>query len=896
MKNGLPSPKLVLFLFFLIYSLLNISMSHAQIESDSIWITLEKEKHQNLPLENLNYYPLKKMKVALVLSGGGARGLAHIGVLDAFEQNSITVDLIVGTSIGSIVGGFYAAGFSAEEIQQIFEEVDWNSIFADENYRSQLLLSQKDIPRHHILQFRLDGLVPIIPSSISQGQKVFQVLYNRLLLANFQAANDFDNLKIPFKAVATDLINGKKVVLDTGDLAEAINASTAFPLLFAPVEINGMWLVDGGITDNLPVEVALQEDADFIIAVDATSNLRSRDEMGLPWEVADQVTTIMMQNQTAESRQKADFVIKPNLEVYKGGDFAKTDSIIQVGYDTAIVTIDSLKRLIQRAELIHQDENIYLGRVATVEFEGLSQRVLQKLEDSLHVKQGMQLFREQVSRDLRLMYQSGYLEDVQALIKGEYEGCQVTFFAKEQPRINQVNIKYQGVLPDSMLSEISTEFANEPLNIIQLSSHITELKNLYIQRGYSLAQLSSVSYQPSSNDLEISIDEGAIAEIRITGNKVTKDLVILREFPLKEGDLFQAPKAIEGIQNIYSTNLFDRVLINLVKEGQKNTLLIKVKEKKYFIARLGAHYSLERKTEAFVEFLSDNFLGTAGKVSLFGSVGDFSRHAEALFYTVRLFRTYLTTRISGYYDDRKDRYYQNFEWVGNYQIIRRGGRFSIGHQIERLGVISLVLRLENVDVYSGDVDFPFKDDYRLRTFSISSVVDKRDKLPFPEKGIYNRWYWEAGSRRLLESTTPFTKIFLGLEGYYPFLKRFNYHPYIYLGSADRTLPFPEFFYFGGQDNFPGLYEKEKLGRQFIQTGIDMRYKLGLKFPVDAYIICNYSMGASWERPDAKIEGKDFLHSISATFAINSLLGPIRLTYTHVLEKREIIQFSFGYNF
>lgn len=896
MKNGLPPSNLLFCLFYLIFCLLNLSGSYAQVESGSVWITLEKEDRQELPLKNLSYYPLKKMKVALVLSGGGARGLAHIGVLEAFEQNDIAVDLIVGTSVGSIVGGFYAAGFSAGDIQRIFEEVDWNSIFADESYRSQLLLSQKDVPRRHILQFRLDGLVPIIPSSISQGQKVFQALYNRLLRANFQAANDFNNLKIPFKAVATDLISGKKVVLDTGDLAEAINASTAFPLLFAPVEIDGMWLVDGGMTDNLPVDVALQEGADFVIAVDATSNLRNQEEMGLPWEIADQVTTIMMQNQTAESRQKADFVINPVLGEYKGGDFTKTDSIIQAGYQAAIQTIDSLKRLIKRGKLFRQDENIYLGKAAAVNFKGLSQEILKKFQANFTVKPGLEFFRDNVIYDLTLMYQSGYLEEVKALIEGEYQERRVTFIVKEQPHIRKVNIKHHGVLADSLLSAISNEFANETLNIIQLSSRIAELKNQFIHKGYSLAQISSITYLQRGKNLEISIDEGSISEIRITGNKVTKKPVILREFPLKEGDLFQATKAIEGIQNIYSTNLFDRVLINLRKEGEKNTLLIKVKEKKYFITRLGAHYSLERKAEAFIELLSDNFLGTAGKVSLFGSVGDFSQHAEVLFYTVRLFKTYLTTRISGYYVDRQDRYYQDFVWLNNYRILRRGGRFAIGHQIERLGVISLGLRIENVDVYSDDPDFPYKDDYQLRTLSLSSVVDKRDKLPFPEKGIFNRWYWEAGNRRLLESTVPFTKIFLGLEGYYPFLKRFNYHPYIYLGSADRTLPFPEYFYLGGQNNFPGLYEREKLGRQFIQTGIDLRYRFEWKLPLEAYIIGNYSLGASWEKPDAKIEGRDFLHSLSATIAINSLLGPIKLTYANVIGKRGIIQFSFGYDF
>ncbi|MCB0316996.1 MAG: patatin-like phospholipase family protein, partial [Calditrichaeota bacterium] len=135
-------------------------------------IHLETAGEPAYPVENLRYQPLKHMRVALVLSGGGARGFAHIGVLKAFEEYQIPIDLIVGTSIGSIVGGFYAAGFSAEEIRRIVQEIDWNSIFVDQAYRNQLFWAQKHIPRRHILQFRFDGLLPAIPASISQGQKI----------------------------------------------------------------------------------------------------------------------------------------------------------------------------------------------------------------------------------------------------------------------------------------------------------------------------------------------------------------------------------------------------------------------------------------------------------------------------------------------------------------------------------------------------------------------------------------------------------------------------------------------------------------------------------------------------------------------------------------------------
>jgi len=870
---------------------------HAGEAREEIRVALEKEAQPELPLRNLRYFPLKKMKVGLALSGGGARGFAHIGVLKAFEERNIPIDLIVGTSSGSIVGGFYAAGFSAEQIEQIIREVDWSSIFADETYRSQLFFSQKDIPRRHVLQFRLDGFVPTIPSSISQGQKVFQTLYNRLLQANFQAANNFDNLKIPFRAVATDIISGRKIVLDSGDLAEAINASSAFPLLFAPVEIDSLWLVDGGITDNLPVEVAFKEGADIVIAVDATSHLRKKEEINLPWEIADQATTIMMAASTEENRRKADFLLTPDLGEIKGGNFQESDSIIQMGYRSAVCSMDSLIGVIARAEALRRGEYESLGAITALRVEGMSGEILETFRGRFKTAPGKEIYREDLLTDLRMMYNSGYLEDAYAVIREDGEQREAVFRVLQQPHINRVVFRHRGVLQDSIFAPLAAELSGKILNIVILEKRMVELRNQLIRQGHSLAQIRSITYQPETGNLEIEVDEGYIDRIRISGNSVTRDLVILREFPLREGELFRAAQATEGIQNIYSTDLFDRVLINAVKENQENVLIIKVKERKYSIARLGAHVSLERKAEGFVELLNDNFLGTATQASLFGSVGDYIRHAEGLLNAVRLYKTYLTSRLSVYYEEREDRYYQGLVLQGEYMTTVRGGHFVIGQQIKRLGLISAELRVENISVTSGDPAFPYQDKYRLRSFTIRSVVDKRDRIPFPENGIYNRWYWETGNQQILESSKPFTKIFLGLEGYYPiFDKKLNYHPYLYAGSADLTLPFTEFFFFGGQNNFPGLHEREKFGRQFIQAGLDIRYRIRWNLPIEAYLLGNYSIGAAWERADAKIEGSDFLHSLSVSFAINSLLGPLKLSYASLPGKREMVHFSFGFDF
>lgn len=888
--------------------------------NEALVIALEKETRQEFPFSGLEYYPLKKMKVALVLSGGGARGVTQIGVLKALEEHHVGLDLIVGTSIGSIVGGFYAAGYSAEEIKKNLSEVDWGSIFSDQADRPKLFISQKTIPRRHLIQFRLDGILPAIPSSISQGQRIFQTLYNRLLTANFQTSNDFNNLKIPFRAVATDLITGEKVVLDHGDLAEAINASIAFPLLFAPVEIEGRMLVDGGIVDNLPVSVAKAERAAVIIAVDATSELLPPEEIDTPWEVADQVTSIMMKKTTQESRKLASVLIKPDLTNFRGNSFSDIDTLVRIGYRAALEKMDLIKTVIRTTGEQPNRSGQYLGKLHSVEYQGLSSSLYQKLVPDLKIRSpqpltlavpraylgsngevlGMPpaeraLFWQDVWSDLQHIYQSGYVQDIRAIIRGEPDNRTVTFVVKEQPIIHEVVFEHRGIIPDSMLIGIREQFSGQRLNILAFSEELRRLRNWLNQNGYSLAEITAVRYHPQNGNLQVHVDEGIIDEIHIRGNQITRDYVILREFPLKAGQVFRASQAAAGIENIYSTDLFNRVLINIEEQDGRKIMIIKVKEKHYQVARLGARYSTERNTAGFAEFLVDNFAGTNTKMRLFGSIAEFSRVAELQFYTIRLFQTYLTSSFAMYYKERTDRLYDNFLRLPDYTITRRGLKFSVGQQIQRLGLISAELRIESIDVVSGRDELT-RNNFQLRSLAIHSVVDKRDKLPFPDRGIYNRWSWEVGNRRILQSSEPFTKVFLGLEGYYPAGEHFNYHPYIFAGSADLTLPFSEFFFIGGQKEFPGLHEREIFGRQFIHGGIDLRYKIPWNLPVEAFLIGHYALGSAWERPDDRIERADFLQGYGGSVAINSLLGPIILTYGRLVEGRKLLYFSLGFDF
>jgi len=795
-----------------------------------------------------------------------------------------------------LIGGFYAAGYNADQLIQIIKEIKWQGLFSDETHRRNLFWSQKSDPRKHILEVRFDHGIPYIPTGITSGQKIFDIIYSYLLRANFQAANNFDNLRVQFRAVATDLISGKKVVIKRGDLAEAITGSVAFPLLFSPVDWDGMWLADGGIKDNLPVDVALKTGADVTIAVDVTSPLRKPEEMRAPWQIADQVTTIMMEEPTRKSRRLVDVLIHPDLKGHGASDFSNIDSLIETGYRETLRKMKEIKAIIARKQKTFWGENHYLGKVATVQIFGLRYSGLDSLKERMITRPGSSLYAYDLFNDLNLFYSTGYFSDAYVLLRGKPHAYAVEFHFQENPVVQKVNLYTHKLFPDSIVRGKLSISCNQPVNFVELDRSIQAIRNFYSDKGYSLARVARIRFNQDSASLAIYVDEGWIHHIEVRGNRVTRRQTIMREFPLREGDVFVADRAIEGVRNIYSTGLFYRVSLNVKQNRYGNDLVIKVKEKKYFLMRIGARASLERKGEVFLEFAEDNMFGRNLKISLMGSIGDLERRAEFKLYSVRLFNTLLTHRFSLYYRDRWDRYYREWERMEDYLTIRRGFRLIFGQQIERLGSITAEVRWDNVDVFSPDPTFPYTDRYSVRSLVFRSVVDKRDKLPFPEHGIYNRWYWESGSKRILGSSTSFTRFWISMEGYYQLTRPFTYHIRAWGGIGDQTVPFSEFFVLGGLQDFPGLYERERFGRQLMALSNELRFKFRWPLPVDMYLGMTFNVGATWHSVEDPIRKEDFLTSQSIYFAVNSLFGPIYISYSNLTGHRKLLNLSIGFPF
>lgn len=280
-----------------------------------------------------------------MLSGGGARGAAHIGVLKVLDQLHIPIDAIAGTSMGAVVGGLYATGFSGEDIERIVSTLNWQDAFRDTPPRAELTFRRKQEDQNFLVKFPLGlkGRRFLLPKGLIQGQKLNQTL--RKLTLPVARITDFDDLPTPFRAVATDLETGEAVVIGDGDLTSAMRASLSAPGVFSPVEREGRLLVDGGLSENLPIDVAREMDVDVLIVVDVGFPLLNRDKLNSAPTISNQAVAILVRRDS--DRQRAtltarDIVIDPPLGDSSSFDFGIVQRAIDAGERAARSSTDRL--------------------------------------------------------------------------------------------------------------------------------------------------------------------------------------------------------------------------------------------------------------------------------------------------------------------------------------------------------------------------------------------------------------------------------------------------------------------------------------------------------------------------------------------------------------------------
>ena len=360
-------------------------------------------------------------RIGLALSGGGARGIAHVGVLKVLEELRIPIHCVTGTSMGAIVGGTFAAGTSPTEMEKVVLAADWDEIFRDRPPRQEIAVRRKvdDYKTLFAPEYGVKDGGLALPKGVIAGVSIES--FFRVLATPAFGVSDFQKLPIPFRAMATDIETGESVVLDHGSVAQAMRASMSVPAAIAPVEIDGRLLVDGGIANNLPINEARKLCADVVIAVNISTPPLKRKEITSALNVATQLVNFLGK-QTVDDQLKGlgkqDVLIEPDLGDISAATFDRSVEAIKIGEQATRAMADSLKRYSlppdQYAALRATQiaERKALGTVTEIRIEGLERTNPEVLSALIETKPGEPLSEEKISADLRRIYGRGDFESI----------------------------------------------------------------------------------------------------------------------------------------------------------------------------------------------------------------------------------------------------------------------------------------------------------------------------------------------------------------------------------------------------------------------------------------------------------------------------------------------------
>ena len=387
----------------------------------------------------------KVPKIGLVLSGGGAKGFAHVGVLKVIEESGIPVDYITGTSIGSIVGGLYAIGYNAASLEKIIGTQNWQELLSNSFKRDYVPAVTKEEQSRYLISLPVESNKISIPVGLLNGQNVMELF--TYLTYGYHGVTDFSKFPIPFKCIAADIATGEEVVLDKGFLPKAMRASMAVPAVIASCEIDGRMLVDGGIVNNFPVDRCREMGADIIIGVDIQDDLLSKEKIQSFPDVISQLTSLMSIERSEKNRKNVDVLIKPDITGFSAASFDTESAVVLMkrGEEAARRMLPRLIRIrdslgltpVSRKARELPDENTPF-LVNRIEVKGTEQSkmsiFLEKMEIVKNKKVTLQRIRQSISR----IYANGNYEMVDYKITGE-ENKTVTIMVKESST-NRLNV------------------------------------------------------------------------------------------------------------------------------------------------------------------------------------------------------------------------------------------------------------------------------------------------------------------------------------------------------------------------------------------------------------------------------------------------------------------------
>lgn len=753
--------------------------------------------------------------VALVLTGGGARGISQIGVLKELEKAGIVPDIVVGSSFGAIVGGLYAAGYTPTQIDSIFHTINWDDVtsFSSDTQRESLFYSQKQENDRSLVTFRFRNLDFVPPTAIGGSVRFSELLQEVLWQSPYNSVTNFDSLVCTFRAVATDLGTGEPVSLKSGNLATAMRASATFPLRYAPVRWNtDTVLVDGGLVANIPIDAAIELKPDIIILVNTTSDYATISSLTTPWAVADQALTAAMKQRDSEHIKLADVVIEPDLGATGTFDFNDIDVLIRAGEKEGARMAAQIKaRLKPTSGAMEAGSSQYFIKNVVVHSTfgaDTMKRVKDRVTDMIGRDWSPQFKRFHQPRFNEALHRSGH-----ALAYVRSMG----YDAPSQTLMIHVDLGIPTLLTFDRLDELRRSDIEREVSF----KTGKEVKQTDLERTWQNMHASDVL-----QNADVMVSRNADSGVRITMHAEDRGNQTIRIGARIDNERYTQGSVDIIHENLFSTGI--RVAVRGILSQR--------------IGQIAASLELPR------------IGGTLWTASIRG----YSSFRDVWIYQDEAGRPAtepMPQRIDEYSEDRY------------------GLRLSAGRQLERNGVLLGEFRYEQQRYrdLTADADPSYQP---LATLRAVVRWDDRDQTDFASRGRTIDLTAESSILSLSNSLS-FTK-FTAAASAVVDLGSVVLTPSASIGAADRTLPSPELFSLGGQDMFFGWREDQQRGRQIVVGNVDARIKLPLRIFFDSYVSLRYDIGAIWENPE-NIRIGDMNHGLGLTVGIDTPVGPARFS-------------------
>lgn len=468
-------------------------------------------------------------KVGLVLSGGGAKGLAHIGAIKAIEEAGIQIDYISGTSMGAIIGSLYASGYSADQLETIFNAVDFETLIRDDVPRGAKTFYEKNESDRYALTLPFDNFKLGFPSGLSKGQNAYNVLSR--LTSHVSTIDDFSQLPIPFLCLATNLETGEPVILESGYLPKAVLASGALPTLFSPVTIDDQVLIDGGVVNNYPIDELSAKGMDIIIGVDVQDDLNDRTKINSALQVMVQINNFDSQRNMLGKRELTDVYIQPDIEDFSVVSFAEGRTIVTAGYDAAKIYTDKLAEIARkqkkeiRPEVAFQTAQSFY--IDNVHIEGADRYTRSYVLGKLKLKTPDEVTYEQFNEGINNLAATGNYDTIDyRFTENEAGNYDVLFTLTESDNRLQLrfSVHYDDLYRSAFLANLTRKrlFTNNDIASLDIivGDNIRYRADYYIDKGYYWSIGVSSEYNFFDKDVSIGFLASEMLEETPTLNEI----------------------------------------------------------------------------------------------------------------------------------------------------------------------------------------------------------------------------------------------------------------------------------------------------------------------------------------------------------------------------------------